>query len=186
VAVSRLPLTLRALLLVPLVAATVDQARATLACGWSGQSCLETAGGGALGAFGVILLIAYALGVAVLVARLTVRRAGLGRRWLVAAAGLLAVCGGQALMAAALGDGGALGGGWLELVALCGAAGGVVALALRAVRAGVALAGSFRPSAPRWRPAAVLLWTAAAPLAGRAPSPLATAAAGRAPPSTLA
>jgi hypothetical protein len=184
--VSRIPLTVRALLLVPLIAAAVDQARATLVCGSPGQSCLETAGGGALGAFGVFVLIAYALGVAVLVGRLAVRQSGLGPRWLVAAGGLAAVCGGSALLAAALGDGATLGGGWLELLAMCGAAGGVLALALRAVRAGVAFARSFRPSAPRLRPAPLLVRTALAPLVRRAASPLATAAAGRAPPLTFA
>jgi hypothetical protein len=174
------------MLLVPLLAAAVDVTRATFVCGSEGQSCLETAGGGALGAFGVILLVGYALGVAVLVARLAVRQSGLGPRWLVAAGGLAAVCGGSALLAAALGDGATLGGGWLELLAMCGAAGGVLALALRAVRAGVAFVRSFRPSAPRLRPAPLLVRAAVAPLVRRAASPLAAAAAGRAPPLTFA
>jgi hypothetical protein len=185
VAVSRLPLTLRALLLIPLLAAMADQARATLVCGSSGQTCLETAGGGSLGPLGLIVLIAYALGLASLVARLAIGRSGLAPRWLIGAAGVTAICGGQALLAAALGDGGALGGGWLELLALCGAAGGVVALALRAVPAAVALVRSLRPWAPRLRPAPILVRALAAPLAGRSGSPLATAAAGRAPPLTL-
>ena len=182
---SRLPLSLRALLLVPLLAAAADQARATLVCGGSGQTCLETAGGGSLGAVGLVVLIAYALGLAALVVRLGVGRSGLAPRWLIGAAGVAAVCGGQALLAAVLGDGGALGAGWLELLAICGAAGGVVALALPAVPAAIALVRSLRPSAPRLRPAPILLQAPAAPPAVHLAPPLATAAAGRAPPLTL-
>jgi hypothetical protein len=184
--VRRLPLTLRALLLVPLLAATVDQARASFACGPGAQSCLETAGGGSLGAVGVAVLIAYALSLAFVVARLAVPRSGLARRWLVGAAGLTAVCGGQALLAATLGDGSALGGGWLELAAMCGAAGALVALALRAAPAAIALVRSLRPVAPRLRPAAFLTHGAPAPNSRRPLAPLASAAAGRAPPLTRA
>jgi hypothetical protein len=181
----RLPLSLRVLLLVPLLAAAADQARATLVCGGTGQTCLETAGSGSLGAVGLIVLIAYALGLAALVVRLAAGRAGLVPRWLIGAAGLVAIVGGQALLASILGDGGALGTGWLELLAICAAAGGVVALALPAVPAAIALVRSLRPSAPRVRPAPVLLRTPAAFAAVRPAAPLATAAAGRAPPLTL-
>ena len=110
----RLPLSRRALLLVPLLAAAADQARATLVCGGSGQTCFETAGSGSLGAVGLIVLIAYALGLAA-----------------------------------------------------------------------IALVRSLRPSAPRLRPAPILLRAIAAPPAGHSAAPLATAAAGRAPPLTL-
>lgn len=181
----RLPLSLRALLLVPLLAAGADQVRASLICGGSGQTCFETAGSGALGAVGLVVLIAYALGLAALAVRLAVGRSGLTSRWVLGAAVLAAICGGQALLAAVLGDGGALGAGWLELLAICAAAGGVVALALPAVPAAVALVRSLRPSAPRLRPAPILLRALAAPPAGHPAAPLATAAAGRAPPSTL-
>jgi hypothetical protein len=180
--VLRLPLSLRALLLVPLLAAAADQARATFVCGGSGQTCLETAGSGSLGAVGLVVLIAYALGLSALVARLAVKRSGLVPRWLIGAAGLAAIVGGQALLAAVLGDGGALGAGWLELLAICAAAGGVVALALPTVPA---LVRSLRPSAPRLRPAPILLRTLATMPAVRPAAPLATAAAGRAPPLTL-
>lgn len=176
---------LRALLLVPLLAAAADQARATFVCGGTGQTCLETAGTGALGAVGVVVLIAYALGLAGLVVRLTVGRSGLVPRWLIGAAGLAAVCGGQALLAVLLGDGGALGAGWLELLAICAAAGGVVALAVPAVPAAIALVRSLRPSAPRVRPVPILLQALAAAPAPHPAAPLATAAAGRAPPLTL-
>jgi hypothetical protein len=182
---SRLPLSLRALLLVPLLAAAADQARATLVCGGSGQTCLETAGSGSLGAVGLIVLLAYALGLGALVVRLAIGRSGLVPRWLIGAAGLAAIVSGQALLAMALGDGGALGAGWLELLAICAAAGGVVALALPAVPAAIALVRSLRPSAPRLRPAPILLRPLSAPPRGHAAAPLATAAAGRAPPLTL-
>ena len=197
---SRLPLSLRALLLVPLLAAAADQARATLVCGGSGQTCLETAGSGSLGAIGPVVLIAYALGLTALVVRLAVGRSrqlhdaahalaggrsGFAPRWLIGAAGLAAICGGQALLAVLLGDGGALGAGWLELLAICAAAGGVVALALPAVPAAIALVRSFRPSAPRLRPAPIHIRAMVAPPAGHPAAPLATAAAGRAPPLTL-
>lgn len=182
---SRLPLSLRALLLVPLLAAAADQVRATIVCGGSGQTCLETAGSGSLGAAGLIVLAAYALGIAALVVRLAVGRSGLGPRWLIGAAGLAAIVGGQALLAAILGDGGALGAGWLELLAICVAAGGVVALVLPVVPAAIALVRSLRPSAPRLRPAPILLRAMPAFSAGHPAAPLATAAAGRAPPLTL-
>jgi hypothetical protein len=184
--VARFPLTLRALLLVPLIAATVDQVRASVVCATPAQSCLETVGGGSFGVVGVIVLLAYALGVAVVVGRLAARRGGIASRWMVGAAGLAALCGGQALLIAALGDGGALGGGWLELLALCGAAGGLLALALRVAPAALAFVRSLRPAAPRLRPAPLLVAPATPPLRRRSPSPLAKAAAGRAPPLTLA
>ena len=181
----RLPLSLRVLLLVPLLAAAADQARATFACGGSGQSCLETAGSGSLGAVGLVVLILYALGLAALVVRLAAGRAGLVPRWLIGAAGLAAIVGGQALLASVMGDGDALGAGWLELLVICAAGGGVVALALPAVPAAIALVRSLRPSAPRLRPAPILLRAPAAPSAAHLAAPLATAAAGRAPPLTL-
>jgi hypothetical protein len=71
-AVRRLPLTLRALMLVPLLAVLADQARVTLACARGGQSCLETAGQGSLGVAGVVVLVLCALVLAVGVGRLFV------------------------------------------------------------------------------------------------------------------
>ena len=52
----RIPLTLRALVLVPLLAVLVDAMRATLACGPQAETCLEAAGRGWLGAAGLALL----------------------------------------------------------------------------------------------------------------------------------
>src|SRR3954447_11349980 len=65
----RIPLTLRALVLVPLMAVLVDAMRATLACGPQAQTCLEAAGRGWLGAAGLALLAAYSVVLAVAVAR---------------------------------------------------------------------------------------------------------------------
>ena len=73
-AMRRIPLTLRALVLVPLLAVLVDQARATLACGPRRETCLEAAGRGWLGAAGIALLGVYAVVLALAVARLARRR----------------------------------------------------------------------------------------------------------------
>jgi hypothetical protein len=189
--VRRVPLTLRALLLVPLLAVAVDHARATLACGPDAASCLEAAGQGWLGPAGVALLVVYAcalgLGVALLArgARPAPARESLLRLWLIGSTGVAAVCGGQALLAGAIGDAGVLGGGWLELLALCAAAGGVIALALRAAPAAVELVAALRPSVPRPRLAPVVLVGAPARPVRRPRAPLSSAAAGRAPPLTL-
>src|SRR5215213_8139784 len=100
----RLPLALRALLLVPLLAVGVDQARATIACGTRAQSCLEAAGQGWLGTAGSVLLVLYAVALALALAiagacrgRATHagRAPGFLRLWLIGTAGVAAVCGGQ-------------------------------------------------------------------------------------------
>ena len=57
----RIPLTLRALVLVPLLAVLVDAMRATLACGPRAETCLEAAGRGWIGAAGLALLGAYSV-----------------------------------------------------------------------------------------------------------------------------
>jgi len=159
----RIPLILRALVLVPLLAVAVDLARATLACGPRAESCLEAAGQGWLGIAAPVLLVLYATGLATVLARLA-RGASGGTRppgfvglWLLSSAGVAAVCGGQALLAVALGDGGALGGGWAELIAFCLVAGAILALALRIAPAAEALARSLRPDAPRLRTAPALV-----------------------------
>jgi hypothetical protein len=180
--VRRLPLTVRALMLVPLLAVLADQARVALACAPDGQSCLETAGQGSLGAFGVVVLVLYALVLAFGVGRLLVRQQRLLSRWLIGAVGVAAVCGGEALLAGMIGDAGALGGGWPEVLAMCAAAGGVIALALRVAPA---IVRSLRPSAPRLRAVAIFAVAAPTAVARRVLTPLATAAAGRAPPLTL-
>jgi hypothetical protein len=191
----RVPLTLRALLLVPVIAVAVDLARVTFACSPGAESCLQAAAQGWLGPAGTVVLAVYAVALAFGVARI-VRgglapaapsdgRASLPYRWLVGSAGLAAVCVGQALLVGAIGDPAALGGGWLELLALCCAAGGVVALALRFAPAAAALVRSLRPRAPRPRLGSVVALAAPALPVRRIGAPLSPAAAGRAPPLTL-
>jgi hypothetical protein len=151
----RIPLTLRALVLVPLLAVLVDAMRATLACGPRAETCLEATGRGWLGAAGIALLGLYsvvlALGVARIARGATVddRPLPLARLWVTGSLGVAAAVGGQALLAGATGDGAALGGGWLELAAFCVAAGGVIALTLQIAPAAAALVRDLRPSAPR-------------------------------------
>ena len=151
----RIPLTLRALVLVPLLAVLVDTMRATLACGPQAETCLEAAGRGWLGTAGLALLGIYSVVLALGVARIahgaTVddRPLPLARLWVTGSVGVAAAVGGQALLAGTTGDGAALGGGWLELAAFCVAAGGVIALTLRIAPAAAALVRDLRPSAPR-------------------------------------
>src|SRR3954452_11072236 len=102
-AMRRIPLTFRALLLVPLLAVGVDQARATIVCGARAETCLEAAGRGWMGPAGIALLVLYALVLALWVGRMArgggagQRAASLGRLWLTGSAGVAAVCGGQAV-----------------------------------------------------------------------------------------
>jgi len=171
---TRLSLTLRALVLVPLLAAGVDVARATLACGPRAESCLEAAGRGWLGPAGVALVLLYAAALSVGVARLArgvtagpaCAPPSVARLWAVGSTGVAAVCGGQAL------------------IALCLLAGGVVALVLRAAPAAAAALRALRPAAPRIHVAAPLVLPAPATPRRRLSAPLAQAAAGRAPPLT--
>jgi hypothetical protein len=155
------PLTLRALLFVPLLAAGVDQARAVMICGGDAQTCLEAAGRGWIGLWGVALIALYAVMLGLLVARAATpaARPSFARLWAVGTAGVAAACGGQAPVASALG-GAPLGGGWLGLLALCVLAGAVLAAALRAAPA---VARALRPGAPRARAVLAALWHASAP-----------------------
>ena len=180
----RISLAFRALVLIPLFALGADHARASIACGPDAETCLQAAGHGWLGVAGVVLLVLYAAGLAVSIGRLAARRApGVLVLWLLATAGVAAVCGGQALLAGALGDGAALGGGWLELLAYCAIAGAAIAVALRAAPAAAALMRSLRPAAPRPRLLAATSWGIPAPPA-RAPRPqLALSAPSRGPPA---
>ena len=188
---TRLPLTLRALLLVPLLAVGVDLARATLACGPRAESCLEAAGRGWLGPVGIVLILLYAAALSIGTARVASGIAGeagappsMARLWAVGSAGVAAVCGGQALIAGALDGPASLGGGWLALIALCVLAGGVVALVLRVAPAAAAALRALRPAAPRPQAAAPLVLLAPATPLRRPTALLAQAAAGRAPPLT--
>src|SRR3954451_15565701 len=108
-AMRRIPLTFRALLLVPLLAVGVDQARAPIVCGARAETCLEAAGRGWMGPAGIALLMLYALVLALWVGRMArggraggQRAASLGRLWLTGSAGVAAVCGGQAVIAGAI------------------------------------------------------------------------------------
>src|SRR3954452_6849280 len=183
VRLSRLPLTLRALVLVPLLAAGMDQMRASLVCGPGARTCLEAADQSGLGFAGVLVVVGYALGSALLVARFARGRPSLGL-WAVGTAGLWAACGGQALLVSALGGAAVLGGGWLQLLALSLLAGGVLPLALRALPAARELVRSLRPATPRppLPAAATALLLAAAPGAPRLA--FARLARDRAPPAT--
>jgi hypothetical protein len=149
---------LRALVLVPLLAAGMDQARASWLCGPDGHSCLDAAGQGGLGLVGVLVMVCYALGSAFLVGRLARRQRAPLTLWATGTAGVWAACGGQALLAHALG-GSALGGGWLALLVLGVVAGALLALALRAaLPAARRLIWSLRPSSPAARLRPPVTW----------------------------
>src|SRR5215210_1629508 len=151
----RLPLTLRALVLLPLLAVGADQTRAALLCGPRAQSCLEAAGSG-WSTVGVLALVLYALGMAALVARIAGAAPGFGRLWSLGTGAVWLSCGAQAALATSLGAGSALGGGWLGLLALGILAGAVLALALRVAPAARALIRSLRTGAPRPAPFAAI------------------------------
>ena len=165
----RIPLTLRALVLVPLLAALADQAR-TAVCGPGAETCLAAGGGPS-----TAMMVAFALVVSLLVGRLA-RGRSTGRLWLLGSLGTAAVIGGQALLS---GDPAALGGGWVETLAFCALAGGVLAAALRVLPA---LARRYEPSAPRPAQGVVVGLASPALPAGFAGAPRTPATAGRAPP----
>jgi hypothetical protein len=137
------------LVLLPLLSAGIDQARVSLVCGPDVRSCIETAGGGRFGLAAMLVLAVYTSAIAALVARVARRRSASPLLWVVATAGLWAVCGGQAMLASVLGGGAVLGGGWLQLLAFGAVAGAVLAFALKALPAARELIRSLRPSAPR-------------------------------------
>jgi hypothetical protein len=147
---NRIPLTLRALVLVPLLAAAVDQARVSLICPPGARSCLESAGQGRFGTAALLLMLTYTGAIGILVARLARGRRSSPTLWIVATAGLWAACGGQAMLGSELGAGAAvLGGGWTEALVLGAVAGALLAFALKAVPAARDLLLALRPSAPR-------------------------------------
>jgi hypothetical protein len=142
----RVPLTFRALVLLPLLAVLTDQTRAAVMCGPRAESCLEAAGQGWYAAAGLLAFALYGAGLALVVARLAGSAPGFRRLWAVATGAVWASCAAQASVASLLGAGSAIGGGWLGLLALGVLAGGVLALALRVAPR---IARSLRPSAPR-------------------------------------
>ena len=150
-----LSLILRALVLLPLLAVGADQTRAALLCGPRAQSCLEAASSGWSTA-GVVALVLYGLGLALIVARLAGAAPGFGRLWALGTGAIWLSCGAQAALATAAGAGSMLGGGWLGLLALGVLAGAVLALALRVAPAARSLARSLRARAPRLQPLAAL------------------------------
>lgn len=179
---ARIPLTLRALVLVPLLAAGMDQARVTLVCPPGAQSCLETAGQGRFGLATMLMIAAYTSVIATLVARVARGRKASPLLWIIATAGLWAACGGQAMLVSALGGGAVLGGGWLELLAFGTLAGAALALALRAVPAARELIRSLRPRAPRALALPEVIRLGAAPAAAPSLRRFARLARDRAPP----
>ena len=162
--IARLPLMLRALVLVPLLAVGIDQLRVSFVCGPDVRSCLETAGNGRFGLAAVLILAVYASAIAALVARVAQRRRAPWLLWLVATAGVYAVCGGQALLADIFGGGALLGGGWLQLAAFGAAAGAVLTLALQALPAAREYIRRLTPRLPR-----VLEFTVVGPTAPATP-----------------
>ena len=113
------------------------------------------------------------------------RAPGFLRLWLTGSAAVAAVCGGQALLAGALGDGSALGGGSVKLLAFCMIAGALLALALRIARTAEELVRSLRPAAPRLRIAAALVRRSESPRANRPTARLALVTRERGPPTPL-
>jgi hypothetical protein len=148
-----MPLALRAIVLLPLLAVAVDQARVSFVCGPDVRSCLATAtsGSGRFGLAAIGVLALYTAAIAGLVARVARRRTAPALLWIVASAGVWAAIGGQAVLADALGGPAALGGGWLHVVAFSAAAGAVLACALYA--APQAARGLIHRLAPRLQPA---------------------------------
>ena len=145
-----LSLTLRALVLLPLLAVGADQTRAALLCGPRAESCLTAASSG-WSTLGMVALVLYGAGLALLVARAAGAAPGFGRLWALATGAVWISCAAQAALAASVGAGSALGGGWLGLLALGVLAGAVLALALRVAPAARSLVRSLRTAAPRLR-----------------------------------
>src|SRR4051794_13661574 len=146
---SRLPLTLRALVLVPLLAVGIDQARVSFVCGPDVRSCLETAGEGRFGLAAMLILAVYTAAIAALVGRVAQRRRAPALLWLVATAGVYAVCGGQARLAGLSGGGALPGGGGLPLAASGAAAGALLTPAPKAAPAARELLHRLAPRLPR-------------------------------------
>ena len=70
---TRLPLMLRALVLLPLLAVGLDQARVSFICGPDARSCLGAASNGSLGTAGTLLILGYILAVATIQSELLPR-----------------------------------------------------------------------------------------------------------------
>lgn len=171
-------------MLLPLLAAGVDLARATAACGTQAQTCLEAAGRGWLGPVAALLVVAYAAGAGLLLARAAGgRRAGFLRAWAFGTSALAATAAGQELLARALGDGAQLGAAPLITLAVCIGGGAVLAFALRAVSDAAELVAGLAPQSPRALTSALWAFIAAKPPAAPAVVFVDAARRGRAPPA---
>ena len=148
----RIPLTLRALVLVPLLAVVTTRRAPRSLCGPRAESCLEAAGHGWYGAAGVLALVLYGAGLALGRRPARAGRApGFRRLWAVGTGAVVGVVRRPGAARLALGAGAALGGGWLGLLAL-GVARRRRARARAAGRARRgALVRALRPAAPRLR-----------------------------------
>src|SRR5215210_7469746 len=102
-----LSLTLRALVLLPLLAVGADQTRAALLCGPRAESCLTAASSG-WSTLGMVALVLYGAGLALLVARAAGAAPGFGRLWALATGAVWISCAAQAALAASVGAGAAL------------------------------------------------------------------------------
>jgi hypothetical protein len=180
---ARIPLTLRALVLVPLLAAGIDQVRVSFVCPPGAQSCLETAGQGRFGTAALLAIVGYMSAIGVLVAQLARGRRASPLLWIIATTGIWAACGGQAMLVSALGGGAVLGGGWIETLAIGALAGGLLAFALQALPAARELILSLRPSAPRLGALVELVRPGLAPLPAPELRRFARLARDRAPPA---
>ncbi len=168
---------MRLLLLLPLLVTGVDLTRATVLCGPDAQTCLEAAGRGWMGVAAVVLVPLYAALIALALSRAA---RGLGapagsfrRRWALGTGAMLVATLGQAAL-----SGAEVGGAWPALLALCAAAGALVAAALR-VRDAVA---DLRPAAPRPPAAPLALLLAGLEPALAAPRAATAPVRGRGPP----
>jgi hypothetical protein len=197
------PLKIRAAALMPAAVLTVHQLRYQLAFGGRADSKLASEGHQYLGALAPLAAMLLAIGVGLLLATLArVWRRGalegedrrsappLSKAWLLAAASLLAIYCGQELLEGFLASGhpggiaGMFGQGGLWAIPLSALLGAVVAFCLRVADVAVRWAAvrQVRP-APRHAPPALSRRRGDLLLALR--EPLASAAAGRAPPALL-
>ncbi len=181
VIVSRIPVSIRTLILLPLLAAGVDMTRATAACGTHAQTCLEAAGRGWLGPAAALLVVAFAVATAWrLVRRLPSAPVAFGHLWALGTTGIAIACTGQALLARALGgDDAVLGGSPLGVLALCAVAGALLALMVR-------VTDRTTPSlkAPRSGQRTRIEWLYVRADDRPAPSPRRSTRRGRAPPAS--
>ena len=153
---SRVPLTVRLLVLLPLMAAAIDLTRTSAMCGSQAQTCLEAARSGFLGPFAILVFVLYAAGGGVLLAQIARRRAlTLPRLWALGTVGLVTACTGQELLAR-LTTGSSLGGTPVGILVFCAIAGALLALVMHAAAEAADFVADLAPRAPRTPQLAVL------------------------------